>query len=157
MPIGLGLLAAVVSLSPPPVDSGLSLAVAASGTFLDRQLPGVRRFRDQTLLRSRFGQGLVGWCYGLSPPLARYIAGSETRRTVTRLALVPTVFAVRWPGVALGVVGGVVLLTVGFRRQARTCRRQVRRLRSQFATTCSFSSTVNWKAKSSGEPLTVAF
>jgi uncharacterized repeat protein (TIGR01451 family) len=91
-------------------DSQCVVAVAASGTFLDRQLPGVRRFRDQTLLRSRFGQRLVAWYYELSPPLARYIAGNETLRTVARLALVPVVFGVQRPGVAVVVFGGVVLL-----------------------------------------------
>ena len=92
-------------------DSRCVVVVATSGSFLDPYLPSVRRFRDQTLMRSRFGQMLVAWYYELSPPMARYITRNETLRSVTRLLLTPVVFAIATPVLALSVFAGLLFLT----------------------------------------------
>jgi uncharacterized repeat protein (TIGR01451 family) len=92
-------------------DSRCVVVVATSGSFLDPHLPSVRRFRDQTLMRSRFGQMLVAWYYELSPPMARHIARNETLRSVTRLVLTPVVFAIATPVLALSVFAGLLFLT----------------------------------------------
>jgi uncharacterized repeat protein (TIGR01451 family) len=86
------------------------VALAASGSFLDPHLPGLRRFRDQTLMRSRFGQLLVAWYYELSPPLARRIARNETLRSVTRIVLTPIVFAIETPVLASFLLSGALFL-----------------------------------------------
>ena len=104
-------------------DNRCVVAVAASGSFLDPHVPGVRRFRDQTLMRSRLGQMLVAWYYEVSPSLARRIAHNETLRTLTRLGLTPVVFAIRAPVPTLIVSGGLVLLTLGLRRRMRLPRK----------------------------------
>ena len=92
-------------------DSRCVVVVATSGSFLDPHLPSVRRFRDQTLMRSRFGQMLVAWYYELSPPMARYITRNETLRSVTRLLLTPVVFAIATPVLALTLFTGLLFLT----------------------------------------------
>mgnify|MGYP001824349534 FL=1 len=92
-------------------DSRCVVVVATSGSFLDPHLPSVRRFRDQTLMRSRVGQMLVAWYYELSPPMARYIARNETLRSVMRLVLTPVVFAIETPVLAWSVLAGLLFLT----------------------------------------------
>lgn len=102
-------------------DTRCFVAVAASGSFLEPHVRSVRRFRDQTLMRSRFGQRLVAWYYAVSPPLARHIAHNETRRIVARLVLTPVVFAIETPLLACAVTGGLVFLTFAYRkRQTRS-------------------------------------
>jgi uncharacterized repeat protein (TIGR01451 family) len=97
-------------------DTRCFVAVAASGSFLDPHMRSVRRFRDQTLMRSRFGQRLVAWYYEVSPSLARHIAHNETRRIVTRLVLTPVVFAIETPVLACAVIGGLLFLTFAYRK-----------------------------------------
>lgn len=92
-------------------DSRCVVVVATSGSFLDPHLPSVRRFRDQTLMRSRFGQMLVAWYYELSPPMARHLARNETLRSVMRLVLTPVVFAIETPVLAWSVFAGLLFLT----------------------------------------------
>jgi uncharacterized repeat protein (TIGR01451 family) len=96
-------------------DTRCFVAVAASGSFLDPHLQSVRRFRDRTLMRSRFGQRLVAWYYAVSPPLAQHIAHNETLRSVARLALTPVVFAIQTPVLACAVFGGLLFLTFAYR------------------------------------------
>ena len=92
-------------------DSRCVVVVATSGSFLDPHLPSVRRFRDQTLMRSRFGQMLVAWYYELSPPMARHLARNETLRSLMRLVLTPVVFAIETPVLAWSVFAGLLFLT----------------------------------------------
>ena len=98
-------------------DNQCVIAVASSSSFLEPYLPRVRRFRDQTLMRSRPGQMLVAWYYEVSPPLARHIAGNEPLRTITRLVLTPLVFTIDSPAVSLFVCGGLALLGFGYRKR----------------------------------------
>jgi uncharacterized repeat protein (TIGR01451 family) len=95
------------------------VALAASGSYLDPHLPGVRRFRDQTLMRSRFGQMLVNWYYELSPALARRIERNETLRSVTRIVLTPVVFAIESPVLALCLLTGTLFLAFAHRNRVR--------------------------------------
>ena len=105
-------------------DNRCVVAVAASGSFLEPHVRGVRRFRDQTLMRSRFGQRLVAWYYAVSPPMARHIAHHETLRTLTRVVLTPVVFAIANPVLACSVLGGLLLLTFAYRNgQTRSTSR----------------------------------
>jgi len=86
------------------------VTLAASGSYLDPHLPGLRRFRDQILKRGRLGQMLVAWYYEASPRLARYIAGNEALRSVTRIVLTPVVFAIEAPVLALSLLAGAIFL-----------------------------------------------
>jgi uncharacterized repeat protein (TIGR01451 family) len=87
------------------------VTLAASGSFLEPHLPGVRRFRDQTLKHSPFGQMIVAWYYEVSPRLAQHIAGNETLRSVTRILLTPVVLAIENPVLALSLLAGALILT----------------------------------------------
>mgnify|MGYP001817845067 FL=1 len=107
-------------------DNSCVVAVAASGSFLDSHLRSVRHFRDQTLMRSRFGQRLVAWYYAVSPPMARHIAHNETLRTLTRIVLMPAVFAIQTPVLACSVLGGSLFLTLAYRK-GRPRKRTVRK------------------------------
>jgi hypothetical protein len=78
----------------------------------------LRNFRDNYLMKNSAGKLLVeDVYYRYSPPLADFIAKHETLRTMTRIALTPIVYSVKYPFVFFGVatIGGVVLM----RRQRR--------------------------------------
>ena len=51
----------------------------------------LRDFRDAYLLTNRIGQSFVRLYYKYSPPLADFIAGDESRKTIVRYALYPLV------------------------------------------------------------------
>ena len=71
------------------------LATAAYGSPLAEEIVTLSRFRDEILMRSRLGAGLVRLYYAVSPPLASFIAEWKGLRVVTRSTLVPIVWAVK--------------------------------------------------------------
>jgi len=65
------------------------IATAACGSPLDRRIDVFRRFRDETLEKSRAGRFLINSYYRISPPIARFIEKHSACQTVARWILTP--------------------------------------------------------------------
>jgi hypothetical protein len=76
--------------------SGCFIATAAYGTPLAPELKYLRAFRDQYLLKRRWGQWFVKQYYRYSPPVADWIRGREDVRALVRILLAPLVMLSRW-------------------------------------------------------------
>jgi len=70
----------------------------------------LREFRDKWLINSfkleipnYLGKSFVAIYYKVSPPIADYIREHETLRTVTRWALTPVVYGIKYP-LSLGLI-----------------------------------------------------
>jgi uncharacterized repeat protein (TIGR01451 family) len=98
---------------------GCFIATAAYGSYLDPHVRSLRRFRDETLMRSRLGRSLVARYYEISPPVAQYIETHETLRTLTRIALTLVVFAIEAPILALSIFIGLLFVTLGLCRRVQ--------------------------------------
>ncbi|MGB5540557.1 MAG: DUF11 domain-containing protein [Gammaproteobacteria bacterium] len=96
---------------------GCFIATAAYGSYLDPHVRSLRRFRDETLMRSRPGRILVSLYYDFSPPIAAYIEHKEGLKTITRMALTPVVFAVESPVLALLAFCTAIFMAPGVRKR----------------------------------------
>jgi hypothetical protein len=72
------------------------IATAAFGSNMADQVWTLRVFRDRFLLTWGPGRAFVATYYALSPPLADFIAGSDTLRATVRVMLWPLVTAAGW-------------------------------------------------------------
>jgi streptogramin lyase len=96
---------------------GCFIATAAYGSYLHPDVQVLRNFRDRVLLTSAGGRWFVAAYYRTSPPIAHVIEGSEPLKFVTRAALTPIVYAVKYPAGATAV--SVLLLGLALRRRYR--------------------------------------
>ncbi len=72
-------------------ENSCFIATAAYGSPLEKNVKVLRAFRDQILLKTSVGQLFVKAYYLLSPPLAKWVGQSATRRSVARTVLTPIV------------------------------------------------------------------
>jgi len=103
---------------------GCFIATAAYGSPLAPQVQLLREFRDRYLLPNPVGKAFVAFYYRVSPPVAKFIAGSETLRAIVRIGLVPVLGAaalILWsPGMDLVVLlFAIGLLLLIIRHAAR--------------------------------------
>jgi hypothetical protein len=99
---------------------GCFIATAAFGSYLAPEVRVLKDFRDKHLLTNSLGQRFVSFYYQVSPPLADYIAHHHGVRSITRYALTPLVYSIKYhlipPGCALLLV---VLSFLLLRRRGR--------------------------------------
>ena len=67
------------------------IATAAYGTPMAEEIEILREFRDEYLLTSPVGKGLVEFYYRVSPPMAEFITEHPSLKPVVRAGLVPAV------------------------------------------------------------------
>ncbi|MBI4843727.1 MAG: hypothetical protein HY809_05310 [Nitrospirae bacterium] len=81
---------------------GCFIATAAYGSYLDPEVMLLRNFRDNCLLTNHIGNAFVNFYYKYSPPMAHYIGKHEGLRVITRAALAPIVYGVKYPRTSAG-------------------------------------------------------
>ncbi len=76
---------------PTPSPGRCFIATAAYGTPMAEEVQILRDLRDRYLLSNAVGQALVGFYYGVSPPVAEFISEHPSLKPIVRTALLPAV------------------------------------------------------------------
>jgi hypothetical protein len=90
-------------------DDGCFIATAVYGSALADEVVILREFRDKYLLTHGAGKGFVSLYYRYSPSIAHSLEGHETIKVVTRVALTPIVYSIKYP-----MIVGFILVLAGF-------------------------------------------
>jgi hypothetical protein len=107
------------------------IATAAYGTPMAPQIQVLRDFRDEYLLTSPLGKGLVDFYYRVSPPIAEFITEHPSLKPIVRVGLVPAVamsiVAVKTTlAQKIAIVGSMALVSalavIWYRRRAGKAR-----------------------------------
>ena len=97
--------------------SGCFIATAAYGSYLDPHVKVLRDFRDKWLLTNWAGKTFVAWYYRHSPGAAAFIEKSDSLKFVTRVALTPIIYAIKFP--ALFAALAICCLVLARSRRSR--------------------------------------
>lgn len=104
----------------PPTSGGSSgggggcfIATAAYGSYLAPEVEVLRQFRDDYLITNPIGQTFVELYYNVSPPAAKFISRSEGLKSLTRCALTPVVYGLKYPFVFLIFMSFVLVVILG--------------------------------------------
>jgi len=100
------------------------IATAAYGSWFEPEVEVLREFRDRYLLTSSLGRAFVDWYYRVSPPIAAYIAEREWARVLTRAALTPVVYTIKYPA-RVGVFWLGLIAVPIWRRWSRRRQREL--------------------------------
>jgi len=136
-PSGPGAVAAVSSGSVATAASGggggggCFIATAAFGSYMEKHVKILRDFRDDFLLKTRWGTAFVMTYYRYSPPVADVIARHGILRTIVRIGLMPLIgfgYVVVYlsplqQAVIFLLLGGIIMIPVI--RPSITCYRKL--------------------------------
>lgn len=85
--------------------SGCFIATAAYGSYLDPNVVFLRGFRDKYLITNDTGKLFVNFYYRTSPSIANFISEYKTLRLLTRLALTPIIYGIKYPSAFIFIIG----------------------------------------------------
>ncbi len=98
---------------------GCFIATAAYGSYLGPEVEILRQFRDEYLITNPAGRLFVKFYYKVSPPVAEYISGHENLKALTRFALAPIVYSLKYPYMPVGFTGFIIMLIL-YRKQRKS-------------------------------------
>ncbi len=75
---------------------GCFIATAAYGTPLHKDIDVLRKYRDEVLVKNKFGRKFIEYYYKHSPPVANMISQHPWAKKMVRVALKPIVEAAKW-------------------------------------------------------------
>ena len=91
---------------------GCFIATAAYWSYLAPEVEVLRQFSDEYLITNPIGRTFVEFYYRVSPPAAEYISRSEGLKSLTRCALAPAVYTLKYPFLLLIFLSFVLVVII---------------------------------------------